>query len=71
MKRHASKKPQTREKGGSRKERRGAGHLPLEFGRGWQDLEAQHDRIKSDWMSLAAQLGIGSRRAGHDGNDEL
>lgn len=31
---------------------------PLEFERGWADLEAQHDRIKTDWMSLAAQLGV-------------
>lgn len=31
---------------------------PLEFERSWADLEAQHDRIKTDWMSLAAQLGV-------------
>ena len=36
---------------------------PLEFGRGWQELEAQHDRLKTDWSSLAAQLGIGSSRS--------
>lgn len=31
---------------------------PMEFDRSWQELEAQHDRIKSDWMSLAAQIGM-------------
>jgi hypothetical protein len=30
----------------------------MEFARGWQDLEQQHDRLKMDWGSLAAQLGI-------------
>lgn len=35
---------------------------PLEFERGWQELEAQHDRLKTDWMSLAAQLGISNGR---------
>ncbi len=34
---------------------------PLELDRGWQELELQHDRLKFDWMSLAAQLGVGSR----------
>ena len=32
---------------------------PVEFDRGWHELEAQHDRIKMDWSSLAAQLNIG------------
>ena len=32
---------------------------PLEFDRGWNELEAQHDRLKTDWMSLAVQLGVG------------
>lgn len=32
---------------------------PLELDRGWHELEAQADRLKTDWMSLAAQLGIG------------
>ena len=31
---------------------------PVELDRGWHELEQQHDRLKSDWMSLAAQLGI-------------
>jgi hypothetical protein len=30
--------------------------------RGWHELEAQHDRLKSDWMSLAVQLGIGGAK---------
>jgi hypothetical protein len=38
--------------------RRSRAERPLEFGRGWQELEAQHDRLKTDWSSLAAQLGI-------------
>ena len=33
----------------------------VEFERGWNELEAQHDRLKSDWMSLSVQLGIGGR----------
>ncbi|MBI3288463.1 MAG: hypothetical protein HYZ74_02970 [Elusimicrobia bacterium] len=45
-----------RHKGSSRKAR---GDKPVEFDRGWHELEAQHDRLKSDWMSLAVQLGIG------------
>lgn len=31
---------------------------PLELDRSWHELEAQHDRIKTDWSSLAAQLGV-------------
>ncbi|MDD5656414.1 MAG: hypothetical protein PHF00_04070 [Elusimicrobia bacterium] len=34
---------------------------PLEFDRGWQELEAQHDRIKMDFSSLAAQLGLDTK----------
>ena len=34
---------------------------PLELDRGWYELEAQADRLKTDWMSLAAQLGIGGQ----------
>lgn len=42
--------------------RRGRGeHKSSDLDRGWHELEAQHDRIKSDWMSLAVQLGIGGR----------
>lgn len=33
---------------------------PIEFQKEWQELEAQHDGLKYDWGSLAAQLGIGS-----------
>ena len=32
-----------------------------ELDRGWQELEAQADRLKTDWMSLSVQLGIGGR----------
>ncbi len=34
---------------------------PLEFDRGWQELEAQYDRQKMDFSSLAAQLGVDSK----------
>ncbi len=37
----------------------GGGERPMEFGRSWQDLELQHERLKTDWSSLAAQLGLG------------
>lgn len=45
-----------RHKGSGRKAK---GEKPLEFDRGWHELEAQHDRLKMDWMSLAVQLGVG------------
>lgn len=31
---------------------------PMELDPNWQELEAQHERMKVDWGSLAAQLGI-------------
>jgi hypothetical protein len=34
---------------------------PLEFDRGWSELEAQYDRQKMDFSSLAAQLGVDSK----------
>ena len=37
------------------------GARPVEFDRGWHELEAQHDRIKSDWISLVAQLGVSGK----------
>lgn len=43
---------------GSRKHHRG--ERPMEFAKEWQELEAQHDSLKYDWGSLAAQLGISS-----------
>jgi len=42
----------------------------MEFARGWQELEQQHDRIKMDWGSLAAQLGISGSDPG-SGSEEL
>lgn len=56
MKKTSSKSSRPRMTG-----RKGSNEKPLELDRGWQELEHQHDRIKSDWMSLAAQLGIGGR----------
>lgn len=41
--------------------RKGKDNQPLELDRGWQELEQQHDRLKSDWTSLAAQFGAGGR----------
>jgi len=37
---------------------------PLEFDRGWSELEAQYDRQKMDFSSLAAQLGVSSKDKG-------
>ncbi|OGS42476.1 MAG: hypothetical protein A2506_08465 [Elusimicrobia bacterium RIFOXYD12_FULL_66_9] len=56
MKKTSSKTSRSRTPG-----RKGRNDRPLELDRGWQELEHQHDRIKSDWSSLAAQLGIGGR----------
>lgn len=39
--------------------RKAKGDRPLELDRGWNELEVQADRLKSDWMSLSVQLGIG------------
>ena len=51
-------------KGSSRKSK---GGKVLEFEQGWNELEAQHDRLKTDWMSLSVQLGIGgSDKAAYD-----
>jgi hypothetical protein len=58
MKKSASK---SLRKGG----RRTKDDKPVELDRGWHELEQQHDRLKSDWMSLAAQLNI----AGREGSD--
>lgn len=54
-----SAKHGSRAKSGHRK---GRDEKPLELDRGWQELEAQADRLKTDWGSLAAQLGIGGER---------
>lgn len=62
MKKTLAKSP--RHKGSSRKVK---GGRPVEFDRGWNELEAQHDRLKTDWMSLAVQLGIGgAEKAAYD-----
>jgi len=49
---------------GMKKAKGGRKEVPLEFDRAWQELEDQHERIKSDWMSLAAQVGLGSKSKG-------
>lgn len=61
MKRDTMKKTDSRIKG-ARKARQH--ERPLELDRSWQDLEAQHDRIKFDWMSLAAQISFGDKPKG-------
>lgn len=48
---------------GSRKAKGGKAH---EFDRDFNELEAQHDRLKTDWMSLAVQLGIGGSDKAYD-----
>lgn len=53
-----SAKTAARPKGSGRKAK---DDKPMEFDRGWGELEAQADRLKSDWMSLAVQLGIGGQ----------
>jgi hypothetical protein len=61
MKKQAPKKNETRVKAGGR---RRAGDEPVEFERGWQELEQQHDRLKTDWAGLAAMLGVSSKKGG-------
>ena len=47
--------------------RKAKGGKSLELEQGWNELEAQHDRLKTDWMSLSVQLGIGgSGKAAYD-----
>ena len=53
-----STKASPRSKGSGRKAK---GERELEHDRGWHELEAQADRLKSDWMSLSVQLGIGGQ----------
>ena len=60
MKKESPKKPAARAKSAPKKSTEEQ-DPPLEFDRGWQELESQHDRIKVDFNSLAAQLGIGSK----------
>ncbi|MHB2026173.1 MAG: hypothetical protein ACYCPQ_06000 [Elusimicrobiota bacterium] len=60
MKKETGKKVELR----ARRIRHKAGHansLPMEFGRSWQDLELQNERLQVDWMSLAAQMGVDDR----------
>jgi len=59
MKKQAPKKTETRVRTGGRRSR---GDSPMEFDRGWQELEQQHDRLKTDWAGLAAMLGVGSKK---------
>jgi hypothetical protein len=54
MKKTATKALRT--KGSGRRARDGRS---ADGDRGWNELEAQHDRLKTDWMSLAVQLGVG------------
>ncbi len=58
MKRPLKKGPQ-RLRGASG--RRDSYERPLEFERGWNELESRADSLRMDWGSLAAQLGISAR----------
>ncbi|MBI3552322.1 MAG: hypothetical protein HY077_07370 [Elusimicrobia bacterium] len=60
MKKQAPKKTETRTKAGRRSR---SDDNPVEFDRGWQELEQQHDRLKTDWAGLAAMLGVSSKKA--------
>jgi hypothetical protein len=60
--RKLSTKASARSKGSGRKSKSGKA---LEFEQGWNELEAQADRLKSDWMSLAVQLGVGGQEKGN------
>ncbi|OGR83265.1 MAG: hypothetical protein A3J74_08455 [Elusimicrobia bacterium RIFCSPHIGHO2_02_FULL_57_9] len=55
MKRSTSKK--TASRGKARRDKQDSSDLNSD----WQDLEVQADRLKSDWGSLAAMMGIGSK----------
>ena len=57
----AKKKTPKRSKSGS--SGKPSNDKPLEFDRGWHELEAQYDRQKMDFASLAAQLGIDSKNS--------
>ena len=56
--RKISTKANPRAKGSSRKGKEARG---LELDRSWNELEAQAEGLKSDWMSLSVQLGIGGQ----------
>ncbi len=51
----------TKKKASARKGRPRSEDRPLEFDRSWHELETRHDRIKCDWMSLAAQLKVSAK----------
>ena len=57
----AKKRTAKRTKGGRAAKARE--DMPLEFDRGWQELEAQYDRQRMDFSSLAAQLGVDSKNS--------
>ena len=52
------KKAPTKKQPTPKSPRKQRGERPLELDKSWHELEAQHDKIKMDWGSLAAQLGI-------------
>ena len=61
------KKAPTKKPTAAKAPRKSRGERPLELDKSWHELEAQHDKIKMDWGSLAAQLGIS---ADDDSEDE-
>ena len=54
-------KKTTAKKKAAKRTKSGGEDTPLEFDRGWSELEAQYDRQKMDFSSLAAQLGVDSK----------
>jgi len=62
MKKTTAKKKTVKRATKSSQRGRASEDMPLEFDRGWQELEAQYDRQKMDFSSLAAQLLVGKDR---------
>ncbi len=58
MHRQAMRKNSNRAKDAPKRE--SAKARELEFARGWETLEADYQRLQSDWGSLAQQLGLHS-----------
>lgn len=61
MKKTIAKKKKTVHRAKKPRDAKVEAGMPLEFDRGWQELEAQYDRQKMDFASLAAQLGVDSK----------
>jgi hypothetical protein len=49
--------------------KKGREDRPVEFERGWHELEARHDKLKMDWAGLAALIGTGDGKDDGDSNE--